>query len=461
MIIHIITKRIINKYGIDILRDKRLVNILNDMSAFTYEIPSIRTTMLLILDSYGNKILSSYSKGMPGEITISQYKHEFSETYGIKEEISNYVFDTLAYGISWIKSIKENVINNAVFDNPTDKMNCYALLYYYLGMPITQIKGNPNDGHFGHYDWYDIRPADSYKNPISKEGSHLSMPEIKAIDWNGVTGLGMFTSDSKIKVIDFDNVRSFDIVEDVLKILGLPQDYSWVVKSGSGSGFHVYIRLEDDIKEDFKDSSFSPTGRFEEEFSVVEFLTQKHVVLPGSTGRPYESNDGWDILITPQYKILGTKSNIPLCEPQIVDIDRINNLFDYFCGMNTQDHIWLGAGKDSFYMFRRAKQDSAYNSSGFHNSCDDDMQWVQYCTSEIGRIAYAVKLVHRKEYAKALSIFKEYVSDYAKYNIACLYAHKLVEGNKQLAEKYYRMILNSDSIHDYEKSQLKKTIDKM
>jgi hypothetical protein len=36
-------------------------------------------------------------------------------------------------------------------------------------------------------------------------------------------------------------------VEPLLAALGLPQDYSWVVQSGSGKGYHICFRCQGDI----------------------------------------------------------------------------------------------------------------------------------------------------------------------------------------------------------------------
>ena len=45
-----------------------------------------------------------------------------------------------------------------------------------------------------------------------------------------------------LRVIDFDGVEDKIIIEKFLNELGLPKDYCWAVQSGSGAGFHIYIK---------------------------------------------------------------------------------------------------------------------------------------------------------------------------------------------------------------------------
>ena len=52
MIIHIIIKSIIEKHGKSIIGGRQLLNILNDYSAFKYEVPALRNTLGIILDTY-------------------------------------------------------------------------------------------------------------------------------------------------------------------------------------------------------------------------------------------------------------------------------------------------------------------------------------------------------------------------------------------------------------------------
>ena len=44
-----------------------------------------------------------------------------------------------------------------------------------------------------------------------------------------------------LRLFDLDGVEDEDIIEQILKKLGLPENYAWVVQSGSGNGYHIYL----------------------------------------------------------------------------------------------------------------------------------------------------------------------------------------------------------------------------
>lgn len=52
----------------------------------------------------------------------------------------------------------------------------------------------------------------------------------------GVMGIG------DILVLDYDHVQDWTLLKDVLRWLNLPEDYRWVVITGSGEGFQIWVR---------------------------------------------------------------------------------------------------------------------------------------------------------------------------------------------------------------------------
>lgn len=81
---------------------------------------------------------------------------------------------------------------------------------------------------------------DRWQNTIQTED------DIEKMNWSGSTGLGGVQGINDWRCLDLDAVEDFEIVELILKDLGLPENYSWVVQSGSGEGFHIYIRIQND-----------------------------------------------------------------------------------------------------------------------------------------------------------------------------------------------------------------------
>ncbi|HKJ82215.1 MAG TPA: PriCT-2 domain-containing protein, partial [Ignavibacteriaceae bacterium] len=66
--------------------------------------------------------------------------------------------------------------------------------------------------------------------------------DIEKMEWNNTTGLGGIQGINDWRCIDIDGAEDYEIVENILIELELPEKYCWVIQSGSGEGFHIYIR---------------------------------------------------------------------------------------------------------------------------------------------------------------------------------------------------------------------------
>jgi|GEM_PF-1618677 len=87
------------------------------------------------------------------------------------------------------------------------------------------------------------------KEPIGKwkdfQNIRQAIHEAFNFVWGTLTGIGIILGKiGNIHVIDVDYVESDEEVYKVLELLGLPKDYSWLVRSGSGKGFHIYFHSE-------------------------------------------------------------------------------------------------------------------------------------------------------------------------------------------------------------------------
>jgi len=80
---------------------------------------------------------------------------------------------------------------------------------------------------------------DKWQNKIQTDD------DIGKMNWNSSTGIGGIQGINDWRCLDLDVVEDFEIVELILKDLGLPENYCWVVQSGSGEGFHIYIRVKE------------------------------------------------------------------------------------------------------------------------------------------------------------------------------------------------------------------------
>lgn len=71
-----------------------------------------------------------------------------------------------------------------------------------------------------------------------------TLQDIESMDWDNCTGTGLIMGINDLRLIDIDRIEDYDFLEELLKDLGLPEKYPWVVQSGSGEGFHVSIRCK-------------------------------------------------------------------------------------------------------------------------------------------------------------------------------------------------------------------------
>lgn len=476
MIIHIIIKNIIKTYGENVIGGRRLLNILSDISAFKYEVPALRNTLGLILDTYGVKILNAKASNKPGDVTLSQFKHDFCESYGMKEDIADYLFDSLGYGIGWIDYIKSNVINKTVLNNNDSKYKCYALMYFYMGFNTYDIQGSVRDRYTSWYEntgFYDYtqysngRPIDSFKHPTlecekNKDIVH-NQTNIEAIDRSKSTGIGCFTGYNDIVALDIDYIfctrdhsnTQFglqDSIKKYLSVLGLPIDYQWVVNSISGTGIHIIVKIKDVLQLGLESTALKPTGNTEENFGRIEVIWKKNIALPPTLGR----NDGR------QYRFFQNSYNIPSCEPSYITMDQLNSFLDYYCGLTYWTYFPINKSYPDLYY--RGKQSSDRDSMGGYCFDRDDAKWVGYCESEIGQIAYAAQLASKKEFEKAYNIFIKYNSDFACFNAASLIAYGAVPLGKSVAMQLYDKIDKSKEyggLYKYNLNKLKEQIDTM
>ena len=69
-----------------------------------------------------------------------------------------------------------------------------------------------------------------------------TIDDLKKLDWTSalITGIAVIIRKELI-VFDFDKVKDISIVHLFLEEIGLAKSYKWIVKSGSGAGYHVFV----------------------------------------------------------------------------------------------------------------------------------------------------------------------------------------------------------------------------
>lgn len=155
-----------------------------------------------------------------------------------------------------------------------------ARQYYLIGLNITTISTDRTS--------YNYHAKDRLKVPSSR-WKHLwderqTVDDFDSLCWERAVGVGFVTGYDDILVIDVDKCNNPSVINKMTSALKLPDNYEWVIVSGSTKGFHIVVRCEKfvELDDDVVVSTYYPNDSFEDFFEKVEFLWNTHAVLPPS-----------------------------------------------------------------------------------------------------------------------------------------------------------------------------------
>lgn len=78
------------------------------------------------------------------------------------------------------------------------------------------------------------------------QNKYQSFDDLESFNWNGINGIGAISGIENLRCLDFDKVKDYNIVIQFIRDLGLSENYRWIVKSGSGTGYHIWFLCEDE-----------------------------------------------------------------------------------------------------------------------------------------------------------------------------------------------------------------------
>lgn len=79
------------------------------------------------------------------------------------------------------------------------------------------------------------------------QSTEMELSDIDGLGWNVRTnGLGAISGIDGLRCLDFDDVKDGSVVYEIAEKLGLGKGYAWIVKSGSGKGYHIWFRCTDE-----------------------------------------------------------------------------------------------------------------------------------------------------------------------------------------------------------------------
>lgn len=113
-------------------------------------------------------------------------------------------------------------------------MNDYRDLAHRIhafGFNVTAISGGKRPGH----RWQELQDV------------RQTAGDLDRLPWGAATGLGVVSGVGGLRVFDFDKAPDLVPAAVVLRVLGLPDGYEWLWRSGSGNGWGLAVLCFEDI----------------------------------------------------------------------------------------------------------------------------------------------------------------------------------------------------------------------
>jgi hypothetical protein len=171
----------------------------------------------------------------------------------------------------------------------TRELKASAESYFALGFNITGLK-NCKKAPYHPWEEYQFR--------------RQTKAEAMNLDWADLSGIGAITGISELFCLDFDEC-DLSHVPKFLEMLGLPENYNWVVVSASSKGFHIWFsspQLQERLKTN-REVRQVYLPKMEGMFKQIELRINCLVVMPPSksvTGNMYKFLHPNDLSVKPQ-----------------------------------------------------------------------------------------------------------------------------------------------------------------
>lgn len=239
---------------------------------------------------------------------------------------------------------------------------------------------------------FNVIPIQGKRPTIPWENWQLieqSENDVIKLGWNaGLTGIGGICGINDLRNIDFDNVTNFEIIEMISKRLGLGEKYLWTIKSGSGSGYHIWIKVceSERLKERLNGPKsvyrlYLKDARLADGEPRREGLCD-HIELRWSQSQtvlPYSRHESGN-----RYLFLYDEPKEP---PTEIEADVLLECLEEFCDLKKEREV-LEVGKRTFEptSFDKEKLESAieFLEINLPNNCYDDWYRIGFGLVTIG-----------------------------------------------------------------------------
>ncbi len=293
-----------------------------------------------------------------------------------------------------VDSLMESVLVKDLREKVSSELKYMSMYYRQFNMNITQIK------------WAEsIKTDKAFKEPIDTNWEVFKtkpQPLSYALsqNWENSQGIGVILGHNQYRALDVDNVNVFLMkcyygdegfnvfINHFLDILGLPHDYSWVIMSGSGVGFHIIFRTKD-IDDNIDSLSFAHNDQYgasgngetyeQTHFGRIELRWVDHLILPPSihaSGNRYTFRNG----------------ELPSDAPQELDLSKINDLLNHYCAeIRVTSHKYK---EQNFYLAEKLKiysRNDSYLSP--HEHTEDSLGWLEASNSGESKNSLALRYI--------------------------------------------------------------------
>lgn len=462
----------IKNEGIAIVGEKKFVNYLSDLCSF--DTPALKRIISILVDEKYLVPLADIDTKVDMEFFFKNIGTQLIQKEGFQPHLVNFVIESLFNGTQDKRGTPSLPEKNGKNDLPF-----FANLYHHFGMNITHIQKTTKKW----YKYYDeVVTQDSYKDPTDPEWKRFLELEqdsdyINNQNWNTATGIGVVTGYKQLRALDFDyldllekNINGGErlniFISKVLNLLGLPGDYPWVTRSGSGYGLHFVFRCKDIDGFNNKVASFVPSPDTKEKgdgFECLELRWSGHLVMPPSHSANYYNEHFRDPRIE-HYRFYSC--DFPTYAPIEIDFNKINNLLNYFSSTVGSMNFVPSKSKPSEYVhiIGHIKTTTKINSEGDYSDFKPSEQWANSCDNEEAALYYLSKdlcKIKTGNLKKAVELLKKSDTPISHYNMANLIAHGILSGNKKDALGHFAFVQNSKEISQYDIRRLKDDINQM
>ncbi len=203
--------------------------------------------------------------------------------------------------------------------------------------------------------------------------------DVVSLGWtSNISGIGGICGINDLRNIDFDGVVDFKVVELFIKKLGLGEKYTWTVKSGSGFGYHIWIKVNESEK--MHERLNGPKSVYR--LYMKESGLCEHIELrwnKSQTVLPFSKHTSGN-----RYMFLYDEPSKP---PTEIDANALLECLEEYCDMQREREI-LNVGKKTFEpaSFDKEKLESAIEFLGNNlpNNCYDEWYKIGFSLVTIG-----------------------------------------------------------------------------